>query len=151
MAVSAVDIALWDVKTRLLGLPLVDVLPRFHHSVPIYGSGGFTSYSLDRLHEQLASWAEAGIPRVKMKVGREPDQDAERAARSLATGTRHRAQAPRRDEVLGPRLTLKPDRRTRQRPPTFSRSTTVSSPSGETTVASATSPSTWTPSTSVSP
>lgn len=78
MAVSAVDVALWDLKARLLGLPLADVLPRFHDAVPIYGSGGFTSYSLERLREQLGGWAGEGIPRVKMKVGREPDADSAR-------------------------------------------------------------------------
>jgi L-alanine-DL-glutamate epimerase-like enolase superfamily enzyme len=78
MAVSAVDIALWDLKARLLGIPLADALPRFHDRVPVYGSGGFTSYSLERLQEQLGGWAEEGIPRVKMKVGREPGKDPER-------------------------------------------------------------------------
>ena len=78
MAVSAVDVALWDLKARLLGVPLADALPRFHEAVPIYGSGGFTSYSLDQLREQLGGWVEEGIPRVKMKVGREPERDPER-------------------------------------------------------------------------
>jgi L-alanine-DL-glutamate epimerase-like enolase superfamily enzyme len=78
MAVSAVDIALWDLKSRLLGVSLADALPRFHAAVPIYGSGGFTSYSLDGLQEQLGGWAAQGIPRVKMKVGREPKRDPER-------------------------------------------------------------------------
>ncbi len=78
MAVSAVDIALWDLKARLLGVPLADALPRFHDAVPIYGSGGFTSYTLDRLREQLGGWVSEGIPRVKMKVGREPERDPER-------------------------------------------------------------------------
>jgi L-alanine-DL-glutamate epimerase-like enolase superfamily enzyme len=78
MAVSAVDVALWDLKARLLDMPLAAVLPRFHDAVPIYGSGGFTSYSLERLQEQLGGWAEEGIPRVKMKVGRHPDQDLHR-------------------------------------------------------------------------
>jgi L-alanine-DL-glutamate epimerase-like enolase superfamily enzyme len=77
-AVSAVDVALWDLKARLLDVPLVDVLPRANESVPIYGSGGFTSYSLDRLREQLGGWVAEGIPRVKMKLGREPDRDPER-------------------------------------------------------------------------
>ena len=80
MAISAVDIALWDLKARLLGLPLVDVLDRAHDAVPVYGSGGFCSYSLDRLREQLGDWVEQGIPRVKLKVGREPAADAERVA-----------------------------------------------------------------------
>jgi len=78
MAVSAVDIALWDLKARLLGVALADALPRFHSRVPIYGSGGFTSYSLERLAEQLAGWVDRGIPRVKVKVGRDPNADPAR-------------------------------------------------------------------------
>ena len=74
-AVSAVDQALWDLKARLLGIPLVVLLGAAHDDVPIYGSGGFCSYSDDRLCAQLGGWAEAGIPRVKMKVGREPERD----------------------------------------------------------------------------
>ncbi len=78
MAVSAVDVALWDLKAKLLGLALADALPRFHDSVPIYGSGGFTSYTDARLAEQLSSWVQEGIPRVKIKVGREPERDPQR-------------------------------------------------------------------------
>ncbi|MGN6557242.1 MAG: enolase C-terminal domain-like protein [Solirubrobacterales bacterium] len=80
MAVSAADIALWDLKARLLGLPLADALPRFHETAPIYGSGGFTSYSEERLRRQLEAWREAGLSRVKIKVGREPRRDPERLA-----------------------------------------------------------------------
>jgi L-alanine-DL-glutamate epimerase-like enolase superfamily enzyme len=79
MALSAVDIALWDLKARLLDQPLVAVLDAAHQSVPIYGSGGFCSYTDGRLRDQLAGWAAQGIPRVKMKVGREPDRDRHRA------------------------------------------------------------------------
>lgn len=78
MAISAVDTALWDLKARLLGLPLVDVLDRAHDAVPVYGSGGFCNYSLQRLQEQLGGWVEDGIPRVKIKVGRDPASDPAR-------------------------------------------------------------------------
>ncbi|HEU5027635.1 MAG TPA: enolase C-terminal domain-like protein [Spirillospora sp.] len=78
MAVSAVDIALWDLKARLLDRPLFQVLPSFHDHVPVYGSGGFTNYPLDRLAGQLAGWAEQGIPRVKLKISRSPDDDPRR-------------------------------------------------------------------------
>jgi len=77
-AISAVDLALWDVKARLLELPLVDLLGRARHRAPVYGSGGFTSYSLARLRKQLSGWVEQGIPRVKMKVSRDPERDPER-------------------------------------------------------------------------
>jgi L-alanine-DL-glutamate epimerase-like enolase superfamily enzyme len=78
MALSAVDNALWDLRARLLDLPLVDAIGRARDCVPIYGSGGFCSYSLDRLREQLGGWVEEGIPRVKMKVSRDPERDPER-------------------------------------------------------------------------
>jgi L-alanine-DL-glutamate epimerase-like enolase superfamily enzyme len=80
MAISAVDIALWDLKARLLGVCLADVLPRFHLRVPIYGSGGFTNYTPEQLREQVSGWVREGIARVKIKVGREKAQDLERLA-----------------------------------------------------------------------
>ncbi|HET7589674.1 MAG TPA: enolase C-terminal domain-like protein [Solirubrobacterales bacterium] len=80
MAVSAVDIALWDLKARLLGVCLADALPRFRDAAPVYGSGGFTSYSTAQLTEQLQGWMEAGLPRVKIKVGRDPGRDPGRLA-----------------------------------------------------------------------
>jgi L-alanine-DL-glutamate epimerase-like enolase superfamily enzyme len=75
MAIAAVDIALWDLKARLRGMPLVEALEAEGEAVPLYASGGFTSYSNERLAEQLGGWADAGFTRVKMKVGREPDRD----------------------------------------------------------------------------
>ena len=78
MAIAAVDVALWDLKARLLGLPLCVLLGMAHDRVPVYGSGGFTAYSLERLQQQLAGWVQEAIPRVKMKVGSTPGQDPER-------------------------------------------------------------------------
>jgi L-alanine-DL-glutamate epimerase-like enolase superfamily enzyme len=69
-AISAVDTALWDMKARLLGCPLAALLGRWREAVPVYGSGGFTSYTERQLSEQLAGWVERdGIPRVKIKIG----------------------------------------------------------------------------------
>ena len=78
MAIAAVDVALWDLKARLLDIPLVTALDAEHDAVPIYGSGGFTSYSPEQVGEQLGGWVEQGIPRVKMKVSREPERDPAR-------------------------------------------------------------------------
>jgi L-alanine-DL-glutamate epimerase-like enolase superfamily enzyme len=69
-AISAVDIALWDLKARLLGCPLARLLGQARASVPIYGSGGFTSYDARQTRDQLAGWMERDhIPRVKIKIG----------------------------------------------------------------------------------
>lgn len=75
MAISAVDAALWDLKAKLLGASLADLLGTARAAIPVYGSGGFTSYSAERLQAQLAGWADAGFAHVKMKVGRDPDAD----------------------------------------------------------------------------
>lgn len=83
MAISAVDAALWDLKAKLLDLPLAALLGRTRRSVPVYGSGGFTTYSFGRLQDQLRAWVEQGIRSVKMKIGTVPaaDFDRVRAAR----------------------------------------------------------------------
>ena len=78
MAISAVDTALWDLAARLAGLPLCNLLGRFHAAVPVYGSGGFSAYDDERLAAQLSGWVAEGIPRVKMKVGRHGDVDERR-------------------------------------------------------------------------
>ena len=80
MAISAVDIALWDLHARIRQAPLCVVLGRAHDRVPVYGSGGFTSYSDEQLQAQLADWVEQGIPRVKIKVGADPAVDPRRVA-----------------------------------------------------------------------
>ena len=69
-AISAVDIALWDLKARLLGCPLARLLGQVRASAPIYGSGGFTSYDTKQTQDQLAAWVQRDrIPRVKIKIG----------------------------------------------------------------------------------
>ena len=95
MAISAVDIALWDLKARLLGVSLADALPRVRDSVPIYGSGGFTSYDESELRRQLRGWIQSGIRAVKIKVGRDPDADPARVAVAR--------------EVIGPNVELMVD------------------------------------------
>jgi L-alanine-DL-glutamate epimerase-like enolase superfamily enzyme len=78
MAISAIDNALWDLRARLLGVPLVSLLGQLRPSIPVYGSGGFTSYSDKQLAKQLGGWAEQGFSMVKMKIGSEADRDPER-------------------------------------------------------------------------
>lgn len=82
MAISAVDTALWDLKARLLNVPLVRLLGAVRSCAPVYGSGGFTTYSKEQLQQQLGNWVNSGIPRVKMKIGTHPEQDPQRVAQA---------------------------------------------------------------------
>ncbi len=78
MAISAIDNALWDLKSRLLDSPLVQVLGAIRSGIPVYGSGGFTSYDDNQLTQQLGGWAKEGFGMVKMKVGTHPEDDPRR-------------------------------------------------------------------------
>jgi L-alanine-DL-glutamate epimerase-like enolase superfamily enzyme len=82
MAISAVDNALWDLKAKLLGVSVADLIGRAHPSIAAYGSGGFTSYSEVQLRRQLSGWVEDGIGRVKMKIGADPAADVNRVRRA---------------------------------------------------------------------
>jgi L-alanine-DL-glutamate epimerase-like enolase superfamily enzyme len=82
-AISAVETSLWDLKARLLGVSLSSLLGAGRDEVPIYGSGGFTTYDEATTRAQLAKWVgEWSIPRVKIKIGESwgtcPDRDMER-------------------------------------------------------------------------
>jgi L-alanine-DL-glutamate epimerase-like enolase superfamily enzyme len=78
MSISAIDTALWDLKAKIFGVPLVCLLGGVRRQVPVYGSGGFTSYSTQEVIDQLQSWVGMGISRVKMKIGLGVRTDEER-------------------------------------------------------------------------
>jgi L-alanine-DL-glutamate epimerase-like enolase superfamily enzyme len=79
-AISAIDICLWDLKSRILQQPLASLLGLVRNEVTAYGSGGFTSYTEKQLVDQLTGWASQGFEYVKMKIGRDPTKDAQRVA-----------------------------------------------------------------------
>jgi len=90
MAIAAIDTALWDLKARLLELPLARLLGTVREEVPVYGSGGFTSATNDELARELAGWTQGDrIPRVKIKVGTawgsRPERDLDRVALARRT------------------------------------------------------------------
>ena len=89
-AISAVDAALWDLKARLLDLPLARLLGMRRSAVPVYGSGGFTNYDDGRLRDQLAGWVEAGLP-----LGQDQGRHRPRPrSRSDGGGARSRSATP---------------------------------------------------------
>ncbi len=81
-AIAACDVALHDLAAKLLDVPVLHLLGGRHRRLPVYGSGGFTSYSEDELEEQLGDWARNGFKAVKMKVGRQAEHDGARVRRA---------------------------------------------------------------------
>jgi len=83
-AISAVDIALWDLKAKALGLPLYKLLGPYTDTVPVYGSGGWTNFTESELIAEQNGYVERGFPRIKMKVAKEfgtrEDEDLRRLA-----------------------------------------------------------------------
>jgi L-alanine-DL-glutamate epimerase-like enolase superfamily enzyme len=77
-ALSAVDVALWDLRARLLGVPLLELLGRAREAAPVYGSGGFTTYDDETTAEQLRGWLSAGIRACKIKIGESSGHAEER-------------------------------------------------------------------------
>jgi len=97
MAISATDIALWDLKARLLDSSLSSLLGRVHKTVPVYGSGGFTSYDDNQTRKQLGGWVHGQhIPRVKIKIGESWGADERRDLDRVALAR----------EVIGPDTAL---------------------------------------------
>jgi L-alanine-DL-glutamate epimerase-like enolase superfamily enzyme len=84
-AIAAVDIALWDLKAHLLNVPLAVLLGGARRGIPVYGSGGFTSYSVEQIQKQFAGWVDQGITKVKMKVGTNPAADVFRVGAAKRT------------------------------------------------------------------
>ena len=78
MAISALDVALWDLKAKLFHCSVVDLLGAAMPGVAVYGSGGFTTYDNEQLATQLSGWVAEGIQSVKMKIGAQPDADLDR-------------------------------------------------------------------------
>jgi L-alanine-DL-glutamate epimerase-like enolase superfamily enzyme len=68
-AISAVDIALWDLKARAHETSVAALLGSVRDEVPAYGSGGFTTMSDDELHQQVDQWRRLGFRSVKIKIG----------------------------------------------------------------------------------
>lgn len=83
MAISAIDIAVWDLKAQSLGVPLWQLFGAADPSVPFYGSGGFTTYSNERTARQIRHWiTDLGANAVKIKIagnwGSNVERDLER-------------------------------------------------------------------------
>ncbi len=76
---SAIDVALWDLLTCRLGVPAAVLFGRQHSAVPVYGSGGWLSYSDDELEAEVKRYMAREFAGVKIKIGSlQCDRDVER-------------------------------------------------------------------------
>jgi L-alanine-DL-glutamate epimerase-like enolase superfamily enzyme len=79
-ALSAIDIALWDLKGKIVDLPLCKLLGGARTKVPVYASGGWTSYSDEELVDEIEGMIARGFTAVKFKVGFDGGQNLRRDA-----------------------------------------------------------------------
>lgn len=77
-ALSAVDIALWDLKGKIIGLPLYRMFGGTETKIPVYGSGGWTSYDDDELVAEMLKLKDQGYSMIKFKVGVEGGHNTRR-------------------------------------------------------------------------
>lgn len=77
-ALSAVDIALWDLKGKIVGMPIYKLIGGNRSDVEVYASGGWTSYSDEQLVEEIQGMVAQGYTKVKFKVGVEGGQNPNR-------------------------------------------------------------------------
>ncbi len=79
MAISAIDIALWDLRARQRGVSVARLLGQVRDAVPCYGSGRASpTLPLDELVAVSADYIRAGFRAVKIRIGREPEHDLDR-------------------------------------------------------------------------
>jgi L-alanine-DL-glutamate epimerase-like enolase superfamily enzyme len=73
-ALSAVDIACWDIVGKAAGLPLHTLFGGYRRHVPVYGSGGWHDLSDDELVAECEAFAAQGIGAYKYKIGSARDR-----------------------------------------------------------------------------
>ena len=84
LAISAVDVALWDLKAKLLNVPLTVLFGQMHDRIPLYGSGGFTTQTEKQLGDQLDGWLSQGLTAVKIKIAENSGDNVDRDLRRIA-------------------------------------------------------------------
>lgn len=83
-AMSAVDIALWDLKGKILDMPLFRLLGGNRTKIPVYASGGWTSYDDEQLVAEMKGFVSSGYRMIKFKVGVEGGNNLKRDVKRVA-------------------------------------------------------------------
>ncbi len=96
-AISGIDTALWDLKGKALGVPVMELLGgACRDEMPAYASGGWAN--ADQIGEQLLGYIEKGFNGVKMRVG---------VMDGTVAASAERVKAAR--EAIGPEIKLMAD------------------------------------------
>jgi L-alanine-DL-glutamate epimerase-like enolase superfamily enzyme len=77
-ALSAIDIAVWDLAGQACGRSVSDMLGGARDAIPVYGSNGSLQLSVDELVAEAAGFGQLGYPAYKFKIGASLAQDVER-------------------------------------------------------------------------
>lgn len=83
-ALSAIDTACWDALAREAGLPLSRILGGFRNNVPVYGSGGWLTFTDEEMVDECTGFMEKGIGAYKLKLGTNRDEERIRLLRDEA-------------------------------------------------------------------
>ncbi|HEX2826946.1 MAG TPA: mandelate racemase/muconate lactonizing enzyme family protein [Burkholderiales bacterium] len=94
-ALSAVDIALWDIVGKSVQRPLWQLWGAVSDKVPVYGGGGFLSYSVDDIVKEAEATFAIGAKHYKMKVGLAPLPDLMANVKRVAAVRKAIGDAPR--------------------------------------------------------
>ncbi len=79
---GSLEIAMWDIRARVLNKPVWGLFDRRRDRVPVYGSGGWLSYTIEELLDEVGGYVKRGFPAVKIKVGSPSlETDVERLTR----------------------------------------------------------------------
>ncbi len=95
-AVSAIDVALWDIKGKFYNTPVWRLLGGAQKSIPAYITFGLRAYSREQLAEAANYWVAEGQNRLKIQVGR---LDIKGRMDPSGAGAQHREDNPAEDEA----------------------------------------------------
>ncbi|NEU31448.1 mandelate racemase/muconate lactonizing enzyme family protein [bacterium LRH843] len=68
-AISAIDVALWDIMGKITNLPIHSLLGPSKDKLEAYGGGGWLSLSIDEILDEVENYKKLGLKAYKMRVG----------------------------------------------------------------------------------
>jgi L-alanine-DL-glutamate epimerase-like enolase superfamily enzyme len=110
-AISGIDIALWDLRGKMAGMPVWQLLGGYRNRVPAYATGGFYAEGkgVRELMTEMQGYVAAGFRAVKMKVGRNSAIEMSALRASAERGVAEVSLAQDLERVTAVRKAIGPD------------------------------------------